>query len=192
MTRLIARLVLAMMILPLSGTVFVLFLGLLALRPSGPTVDGLAMTWLAVYAFIAIYWIALWRSMIRWTRERKINTGLSALAALLIGASLGVVFRNVFGVPIEPALLVGGGVVPIVWVLATVLIWRETPKERLERLSAAGTDAVSCPVCGYNMTGLREALCPECGARFTLDQLLTAQPHRDAASLPREPSSPKD
>ncbi len=28
-----------------------------------------------------------------------------------------------------------------------------------------------CPQCGYNMRGLTEAKCPECGAVFTLDQL---------------------
>lgn len=30
---------------------------------------------------------------------------------------------------------------------------------------------MTCPACGYNMRGLTEARCPECGAEFTLDQL---------------------
>lgn len=29
-----------------------------------------------------------------------------------------------------------------------------------------------CPKCGYNLTGLREARCPECGATYTLDELV--------------------
>ncbi len=28
-----------------------------------------------------------------------------------------------------------------------------------------------CPACEYNMTGLYEARCPECGKLYTLDQL---------------------
>ena len=83
----------------------------------------------------------------------------------------------------EIGVLFGGGLPPIVWVLATVLIWRETPQERMQRITAMGTDSVSCPVCGYNLTGLREARCPECGSSFTLDQLLSGQPQRDKARL---------
>jgi predicted Zn-ribbon and HTH transcriptional regulator len=30
---------------------------------------------------------------------------------------------------------------------------------------------MACPNCGYNLTGLREARCPECGSQFTLDEL---------------------
>ena len=69
-------------------------------------------------------------------------------------------------------------------VTATVLIWREKPHERIERLALTGREAVCCPVCGYNLTGLTEARCPECGARFTLDQLIATQPQRDRATLP--------
>jgi hypothetical protein len=82
-----------------------------------------------------------------------------------------------------PALLVGGGVPPIVWVLATVLIWRETPQERMQRLAAGGAGTLACPICGYNMTGLREARCPECGVGMTLDELVAAQARRDAVAL---------
>ena len=56
----------------------------------------------------------------------------------------------------------------------------------IERIKAAGTDSICCPVCGYNMTGLHESRCPECGSQFTLDQLLAAQPDRDKAALHEE------
>jgi hypothetical protein len=65
---------------------------------------------------------------------------------------------------------------PLLWLIATVLIWRETPAERGRRLHAAGRSGVSCPTCGYNLTGLSESRCPECGTRFTLDELMAAQP----------------
>lgn len=35
--------------------------------------------------------------------------------------------------------------------------------------------AVHCPSCGYSMVGLRECTCPECGKRFTVDELFAAQ-----------------
>jgi hypothetical protein len=80
--------------------------------------------------------------------------------------------------------------VPIAWVLITVLLWRETARERFERLAGLGPGpTVSCPVCGYSLAGLREARCPECGTHFTLDQLLAAQSHAapSAAANPNEP-----
>ncbi len=33
-------------------------------------------------------------------------------------------------------------------------------------------DDVPCPSCGYNLRGLREARCPECGSSFTIEQLV--------------------
>jgi rubrerythrin len=42
---------------------------------------------------------------------------------------------------------------------------------------------VSCPSCGYNLTGLNEARCPECGAKFTLDELFAAQPRETVGGI---------
>jgi DNA-directed RNA polymerase subunit RPC12/RpoP len=185
MTKLVARLVLAMLILPLSGTAFVLSLGVMVARGGPPLwYDALAV-WVVVYIFVGVYWILLWRSLITWTPRRRLATGLSALAAILVAAVTCVLMFHVFGVPdMAVSVLVGGGVGPPLWVLATVLIWRETAEERLQRLGATSTDAVFCPICSYNMTGLREARCPECGSRFSLDELVKSQPHRDRATLP--------
>jgi DNA-directed RNA polymerase subunit RPC12/RpoP len=66
--------------------------------------------------------------------------------------------------------------------VATVIAWRESPLERATRVGAAGGSSVACPTCGYNLTGLAEARCPECGGRFTLDELFAAQPARGVAS----------
>jgi hypothetical protein len=190
MTRLIARLVLAMLILPLTGAVFVLALGAFVGRSGPPAPAAIAIIWAVVYTFVATYWVLLWRDLVRWNRARKLNTVLAGPLALLAGVVAGSVLLGISHAPTAAGMFVGGGVVPIVWVLTTVLVWRETPQERMERITAAGTDSICCPVCGYNMTGLRESRCPECGSRFTLDQLLAGQPNRDTKTLPCDQPAP--
>ncbi len=184
MTKLVARWVLAMLILPLTGTVFVLSLAMMATRGGPPLWYDAIAVWVVVYVFVGAYRILLWRSLITWTLRRRLATGLAALAAILVAAVTAVLMVHDFGVPAAASILVGGGVGPPLWVLATVLIWRETAEERLQRLAATSTDAVFCPICSYNMTGLREARCPECGTRFSLDELVRSQPHRDRVTLP--------
>lgn len=183
MTRLIARLILAMLILPLSGALFVLLMAVITSQGGPPEVYPLAIVWVIVYVFIAVYWVLLWCNLVCWTRDRTRRTIVSGLLALLLGYLIAVVVRFAFGGPVFVSALFGGGLPPIAWVLATVLIWRETAEERMARITAAGTDTVLCPNCGYNMTGLREARCPECGSVFTIDQLVSGQPQRDASVL---------
>jgi|GEM_PF-2459144 len=55
MTRLIARLILAMLILPLSGAIFVLGMGYVASMGGQPGPYELLLIWGALYVFIAVY-----------------------------------------------------------------------------------------------------------------------------------------
>jgi hypothetical protein len=186
MSRLIARLILAMLILPVSGALFVFLFFVFVIGPAAPTIGTLLFLWGTIYLFVAAYWLLLWRSLVRWTPTRILYTTLATTLAPIVGVLFGIVLPEVTrGLPREPAALVAGGTVPIIWVLATVLIWRETSAERIDRLAREGRETVSCPNCGYNLTGLSEARCPECGSRFTLDQLVRAQPHHDA-TLPHD------
>jgi hypothetical protein len=181
----IARLILAMLILPATGAVFLLtFLTVLArTAPRGaPSAAAILTVWAIVYTFVAAYWILLWRSTVHWTRKRAWYTALAGAVAMAGGAAIAVAAIVVSRgqIPPGPALLLGGGTVPISWVLATVLLWRETAGERLARMSRlVSSPTVLCPFCGYNLSGLREARCPECGSNFTLDQLAAGQPQRD-------------
>ncbi len=79
-------------------------------------------------------------------------------------------------------MFIGGVLAMLFWLFVTVFLWRETTAERAARVGGAGSSAVTCPTCGYNLTGLAEARCPECGTRFTLDELLASQPARVAAA----------
>ncbi len=181
-TRLVARLVLAMLLLPLSGAVFIIGFALIS-GPRGPSSRDIVWLWLALYAFIGVYWLLLWVAAVRWTPIRIVLSVLSVPLAIACGGGFGLLLLEYARIPTtEVVFLFAGGVPPIVWVLATVLIWRETQQEHRARLAALGHDSVSCPVCGYNLTGLREARCPECGTSFTLDQLLGAGPVREEAA----------
>jgi hypothetical protein len=179
MTATVARLVLAMLLLPVSGVLFViLFAALLTSGgPGPPPVGRVLLVWGLVDLFIAAYWVLLWRGVVRWDRRRVLWTAGGTLMALLGGVSFALLCAAINPrLPAPLLALAGGAVVPIAWVLVTVLLWRETPHERFERLAGLGLEkSVSCPICGYSLAGLREARCPECGTHFTLDQLLASQ-----------------
>ena len=179
MTRTVARLILAMLLLPCTGAVFVLlFATILASNPGGPPpVSRLLLMWSILYVFVGAYWIVLWRDMVTWNRRRVTLTAVATVLSLAGGCAvaLGCLALN-RRLPPPIAVLFGGATVPITWVLSTVLIWRETAAERLGRLTAHGMPALACPLCGYDLSGLTEARCPECGATFTLEQLVLARP----------------
>ena len=185
MTRTVARLILAMLLLPCTGAVFLLlFLVVVIPAAAGgpPPVSRLLLMWGLLYAFVGAYWVVLWHDMVPWTRRRVARTALATVLSLAGGfaAALGVLAIN-RQVPPAIATLIGGGTVPITWTLATVLIWRESAAERLTRLQARGMPVIACPLCGYNLAGLTEARCPECGGTFTLEQIVLARPVAAAA-----------
>jgi hypothetical protein len=96
---------------------------------------------------------------------------VASLAAIAAGALLSNSVRDGF------TTFIGGILAIVLWLIATVLIWRETPAERALRLAASPASAIACPNCGYNLTGLTESRCPECGSKFTLNELLASQPN---------------
>lgn len=180
MTRTVARLILAMLLLPCTGAVFlILFLAIVVpgAAPGPPSVARLLLVWFLLYAFVGAYWVVLWRDMVAWSARRVALTAAATAGALFGGAAVALgalAIQRQLPPPI--AVMLGGGTVPITWVLSTVLIWRETAAERLARLTAHGMPAVACPLCGYNLAGLTEARCPECGGSFTLEQIVLARP----------------
>jgi hypothetical protein len=189
MNRLLAKILLAMLMFPLT---FVLFICVFALlEPKSDEFVALGGSCLVAAAFAVGYWLILWRDTVQWTGGRKQRT----LAAGCVGAFAGLAIYGLM-VSIIPfdgryvGIVLGGCVGVLFWLTATVLIWRETAAERTERLRQQGRGTVACVRCGYNMTGLREPRCPECGTTYTLDQLLTAQQmdQPEAALAEQDPS----
>ena len=182
MSPLISRILLTIVLFPLAGIFnFILFI---AMDPHFDDGWEVLIPALTTAAFMAGYWLLLWRKTVTWTRARVRKTLLAAGAAGVVGAVVGVTI----GFTVEYsgddiAIYIGCMLWPLLWIVATLFVWRETNAERGDRLDRTGASTVVCPACQYNLTGLREARCPECGAGYTLNELLAGQPSRAAAEI---------
>lgn len=174
MTRLVVRLVLSNLVVPIAGLIyFVAFIGFINMLR-----DGFTFLWSGIVTavFVASAWLSIWRGYVRWTSWRKWGTLLVALPSVGGAALLGMIgSAQVRGPDAEFTTFIASTLGILFWLGATVLLWKETASERRERLRQSSGETLLCPKCGYNLTGLHEATCPECGSRFTLNQLFAAQ-----------------
>ncbi|MHC5004226.1 MAG: hypothetical protein ACYTJ0_14020, partial [Planctomycetota bacterium] len=154
MSRLVARIMLALIMLPLAAMVYTITAVVLASRRYWSVSEERLFLWgtIVTAVFVVAYWLLLWRGTVRWTRSRVLLTVAVTAATLLGGAGLsaiiGRLIEDSFGI------FVGGALAILGWLALTVLVWRETRGERVLRLRTATRDgAVVCPACGYSMTG---------------------------------------
>lgn len=175
MSRTISRLLLSMLLMPLMAVVYIgimiLLSDLFSMYNEWPLIAAWAGTW-----FVAgIYWLVVWQSSVAWTVSRIRRTVWSVIVAGGCGLAVYAAMSALIAT-ISPELnAFFGSVVTILgWLIATVFLWRETPVERAERLARLGAGNVACPACGYNLTGLRSTTCPECGATFSIQELVAA------------------
>ncbi|MGQ9650526.1 MAG: hypothetical protein ACUVXJ_10485 [Phycisphaerae bacterium] len=193
MTNLLARILLSIMVLPLAVVVYLAVL-LVFVRDKDETAFTIATLFTAV--FVAGYWLMLWRRSVQWTSARRNLTVAASVGCLVAGAVAGYVAMNIADISdITFGVFAGGLLATVVWLPITIIIWRETPAERAERICQSASDVLFCPRCGYNMTGLQLARCPECGVQFTLNELFAAQQRQyeigDAAgSAEQQPTQP--
>jgi hypothetical protein len=189
MSRLIASILLSVLLFPLGGLLYVVvfFVAIESRWISRHDEDlGFLIAGIVTAAFVAWYWIAVWRRTVNWTPARVARTRNAAAAAVGIGvvagAATGTLDRG-FG------FFMATVTAPLLWLVATVLVWRETDEERSARLRLqdrrGDQPAVPCPTCGYDLTGLNGTRCPECGCEFTVDEIFAALPGRAAAELER-------
>ena len=187
MSRLIASILLSILLFPVAAILYLIAFFLYVEGTGYGRFNesmGFLLAGIVTCAFIAWYWVFVWRQTVKWTPQRVARTLYAALAAAVLSAAAGVgtgAFDYSFG------FFIGTVVAPLLWLVATVLVWRETNQERAQRLRAIGRSGsgpgIPCPTCGYDMTGLKGTRCPECGSEFTLDELLAAQPGRAAVEL---------
>jgi len=182
MSQLLARIMLALLMLPLGAMLYLIVVVTL-LRLLGYRHEDWAF-WIANAAtavFVGAYWVALWRRAVTWTPPRVVKTliaaGLCAFAGVVLGFALAEPVADSFGI------FAGGALSILLWLVVTVFLWKDTPEERAARASGVTARAITCLTCGYNMTGLHEPTCPECGARYTLDELYASQADREQEQL---------
>jgi hypothetical protein len=193
MSQLIARILLAIFVIPLASLIYLVtllqserWMREWFLFQNNYTYYGAVgrlrylISGLIAWAFLAIWWFLLWRKSVRWN---GIRIGVSAVAVLLAAAAGYLVAVVLNQSEREFGDFIGSATAPLLWIVATIFVWRETAGERAARVDSSGRDSIVCPTCGYNLTGLKEPRCPECGTQFTLDQLLAAQPSRTRADL---------
>lgn len=182
MSRLLARIMLAMLMLPVAVLVYA-FLAIALHETIMRRNDERCFIVAGVLTslFMATWWCLLWVRSVRWTGVRLAVTGVATMIAIGIGTAVAVfttmTWDDDFGAFIGPPVAI------FTWLTLTVFAWRETAGERSERVQPSGLHAVVCPACGYNMTGLRQTTCPECGAGYTIDELLARQPGREADAI---------
>ena len=76
--------------------------------------------------------------------------------------------------------------------LATFLVWRDGYRRGWWSAREAPP---TCPKCGYNLSGLTQCRCPECGTEYRLDELwrtpvYTKKKRKDAAYERSESENP--
>lgn len=129
--------------------------------------------------FVAIWWV-IWRHDVPRTPARIAKTVLALLLTVAVAVAVGNLLTS-FWMP-SADLVLAWSFWATLWLATTSVIWRETGAERLQRTSKR---VIRCVQCGYNLTGLSEARCPECGKQYTLDEIVAvALDQTQSASYP--------
>ncbi len=146
MSQLMARIMLAVFMLPVSMLFYVIsFAVLYRTMMNRREESALFLAGLVTAAFVGAYWLLLWRRSVRWTRPRMLGSVGVAFGAVAIGvlASWGInLIEN------DLVEFIFGPVITFAWLLGTVFVWRETTHERASRLAASSGTSVVCPACG--------------------------------------------
>ncbi len=178
MSKSVARIMLAIFMLPLAA-MFFMCICVVGERSSllGPFQRREDATFflasLSTWVVFGGYWVAIWYHSVRWTRERKRRSAISAACCALFGIICAVFFDGLIGGSFGS--FCGAAMAPLLWWVSTVFIWRETTVEQIGRDTTFSLLQISCLKCEYSMKGLKSTQCPECGTLFTLDELLAAQ-----------------
>ena len=174
MSRVLFRLLLTTTLTPATVVVFTLIYLFFAWAMGWTQEQALLLADVVTGLLLAVVWIWIWYRMVRWTPTRY-----AGVAVVFVGAAIVAALVHQFVVAIHPyftevGLVLAGLCWVMLWTAGTGFVWRESRAERAERLANLGGPNLACPNCGYNLTGLHQARCPECGTEYTLDGLFAA------------------
>src|SRR3954469_8292454 len=128
MSRLLARIMLAIFMLPSAGMVMTIaYVVTVQSRgswwPGGYRQGAWLASGISTWLFVAVYWILLWKKSVRWTSERKGVTLLSGIVAAILGAIAGL---STSFVDTAFGIFVFIWVTILAWLPLTVFIWRDS------------------------------------------------------------------
>src|SRR5205085_8113730 len=95
---------------------------------------------LVTWAFVILYTLLTWRGFVRWTRWRRTWTILAAGAAGVWGLGIGMAIASRSRIAV--GAFFGSASTPLLWLLFSMIVWRETKYERNLQVSAP-----VCPRC---------------------------------------------
>jgi len=161
----------ALMVSVLAGTMIVAVAELLEFSGSGPG-GAFLVTLLAVWSL----WLLLFFTMTCWVDY------LRAVKRLVLAVMMGSLLQLLVTIPSHiivsrrPGCMVGrwtamgisGGLCVLLWVFGPGIVLLFLYEARKRR-------AGHCPDCGYDLRGLPELRCPECGRRFSLKEVRMAE-----------------
>ena len=182
MTKLIVRLILCSMLLPLAVALFIVMMLVASLIGGTPDSDVLLFIWVVEFLFIGTYWYLLWKPLVNWTPTRIRGSVMAIMLSLLSGLAFGAILHVLIG-DREITIGMSGIAPPLTFLLATLAVWKETEQERSDRLQLQEGRAIECPGCGHDMRGLKSTTCPECGLTLHLQELLYSQPGIDSHEI---------
>jgi len=172
MPNTVSRVLAALAALVATPFVYVQLFALLERTSGVSDYEALLAADLVTGVLLLIGWIGVWWGAVRWTTRRVAWTAAAVVLSGAVALVVGLV--NAELIADEAGIILGGMIWASLWLGSTAFIWRESCAERALRTSLVGTASLHCPQCGYNMRGLREARCPECGTQYTLNELLAA------------------
>lgn len=171
MSNLLARLLLSLILISATPALYIFTYFMTYIAIGSDDSDALVTADVVGALFLSSCWLLIWRRQVAWTPKRRLLTLLAAFWSFIPTLVVAVLVLMVRSWEDELAAILGGLTWAVSWLASTVFIWRETAFERARRLGQISESAIACPRCGYNMTGLNHARCPECGTQYTLNEL---------------------
>ncbi|MCG8407257.1 MAG: hypothetical protein MI923_18825 [Phycisphaerales bacterium] len=172
MSNLLARLLLSLILVFVTPVVYILTYFIMDKTLQSTDTGDLCIANVISALFLAFSWVLIWSRQVAWTPGRTILTYVAAMWSFFPAFFVAGLVLIVDEWADELAVILGGMTWGVIWLASTVIIWRETTFERARRLSQVSKSTIACPKCGYNMTGLNHARCPECGTQYSLDEML--------------------